>query len=308
MFVASVRDWPGTDGDPVLYWRLLGHGFAVAGVPRTDLRRFSSVLRATIEPVETIARWVLAPDAGSWVLKEQSSIGDACHRGTIEELLLRLEFLAISKAFDCWPNPPWLHAALVARGRFGVVVIGPKESGKSTLAAALWQAGWTLISDDGVVLVADGRVTGVPRRVSLRSGGAALLARSRIDRLKAMLSWQPRSDGCVFHPDEVTGTEHPTPVVDPCAVVFLKRLGSAANAAMLSPLNGAAALTSGMTYSNVIQHAGVPEALQAFAPLFLRVPAYDLRRCRLSDMVAAVDRLADDHTTDRQQVRDVDVP
>ncbi|MCA9488539.1 MAG: PqqD family peptide modification chaperone [Myxococcales bacterium] len=48
-----------------------------------------------------------------------------------------------------------VHAACVARGDAGALVVGPSGSGKSTLTLALARAGLELVSDDSVLLAAE---------------------------------------------------------------------------------------------------------------------------------------------------------
>ena len=68
-----------------------------------------------------------------------------------------------------------LHGAGVARHGTAFVVLGGSGAGKSTLAVAAAEAGWSLLSDDMVVVRADaGRleVAGVPRVVLVPAGMA----------------------------------------------------------------------------------------------------------------------------------------
>ncbi len=50
-----------------------------------------------------------------------------------------------------------LHAAALERGPAGVLLVGPSDVGKSTLAYALVRQGWGFVSDDSVLLHAEGR-------------------------------------------------------------------------------------------------------------------------------------------------------
>jgi hypothetical protein len=69
-----------------------------------------------------------------------------------------------------------LHASCVAREQDGLVLIGPSRSGKSTLALALMEAGFRLLSDDRIFcsLTQNGLLAyGLPRPLKLRSEAAA---------------------------------------------------------------------------------------------------------------------------------------
>jgi hypothetical protein len=72
-----------------------------------------------------------------------------------------------------------LHASCVARGQDGLVLIGPSRSGKSTLALALMEAGFRLLSDDRIFCslcsLTQDRVLayGLPRPLKLRREAAA---------------------------------------------------------------------------------------------------------------------------------------
>lgn len=68
-----------------------------------------------------------------------------------------------------------LHAACVARGQDGLVLIGPSRSGKSTLAMALIESGFRLLSDDRTFLSAKReqlRAFGLSRPLKLRADAA----------------------------------------------------------------------------------------------------------------------------------------
>jgi hypothetical protein len=67
---------------------------------------------------------------------------------------------------------PWLfmHAGVVAWQGQAILLPGESHAGKSTLTAALVEAGATYFSDEYAVLDAHGRVWPFPRRLSLRQG------------------------------------------------------------------------------------------------------------------------------------------
>jgi hypothetical protein len=69
-----------------------------------------------------------------------------------------------------------LHAACVVKNQGGLLLIGPSRSGKSTLAMALSEAGFTLLSDDRTFCsLNQGKLNawGIPRPLKLRREAAA---------------------------------------------------------------------------------------------------------------------------------------
>lgn len=72
----------------------------------------------------------------------------------------------------------FVHAGAVALNGRGILVLGPSRSGKSTLVAALAEAGAKYYSDDYAVLDASGRVHPYIKPTSLENAGANLRPRS----------------------------------------------------------------------------------------------------------------------------------
>ena len=63
-----------------------------------------------------------------------------------------------------------IHAAVVEKGGYAAILPAPPGSGKSTLCAALVSRGWRLLSDElALVRVGDGKITPLPRPVSLKN-------------------------------------------------------------------------------------------------------------------------------------------
>jgi hypothetical protein len=79
-----------------------------------------------------------------------------------------------------------LHAALVSWQGKGVLLPGVSFSGKSTLVAALVDAGARFEADDLVLVEGSGAARGIPRALVLREN------RGRTRRSPASLGWQPR--------------------------------------------------------------------------------------------------------------------
>ena len=207
-----------------------------------------------------------------------------------EKVVQVTEFQAIVDLVSRHPHVLTLHAALLGRDGRGLLVVGPQQSGKSTLATALWRQGWSLLGDDVAVINAAGvSAEAAPRRVSLRSGSRPLLGEELWQRITSTSSFMPAANGCLFHPAEIDG---PPAVRQPrlVAVVFLARRGVQLGPAEWRSINPAEALLSLAPYSNVVRQGGMAEAFERLQPLANHVPAFDLGRGPLEDMIAAITR------------------
>ena len=76
-----------------------------------------------------------------------------------------------------WRGVPALHGAALGSPQGALGLLGLRESGKSTTAAALVRAGLSLLSDD-LIVVDQGQVLPGPLSVDLRPAGAELLGLS----------------------------------------------------------------------------------------------------------------------------------
>jgi hypothetical protein len=76
------------------------------------------------------------------------------------------------------------------------------------------------------------------------------------------------------------------------AIVFLTRRGGSSSGAPPQPLAPAHALLALVPYTNL--RAGIPlgKAIRTLAPLLDRVPAFDIGRGPLAEMVAGVEALS----------------
>lgn len=90
-----------------------------------------------------------------------------------------------------WHGREALHAGAVAFGDGAVLIVGRKESGKSTTIAALARAGLTVLADDLSVIV-DGRVLAGPRSIDLRSAAEGQVVRDG-ERVRVDLPPAPAS-------------------------------------------------------------------------------------------------------------------
>ena len=203
-----------------------------------------------------------------------------------------------------------LHGALLCKDGFGVVVVGPSESGKSTLSCALWQNGWSLLSDDFCFFQNENRAFPAPRRVSLRGGSRALIGEEIWARIQNAPSSFQTEAGWLFHPHELEA-ESAAPDARAGGVlvqafVFLGRRTSEATSVFLQRHNPALAAMAILPYCTLLPRvedglnatistaAGVLDwgaALPRIAPVAARVPVYDLGRGPLPEMIAAVETL-----------------
>lgn len=223
---------------------------------------------------------------GGWRVEGRGA-GEATVAESIDDALAAVEYGAAAAMVAPESGFVSLHAALVSRGHGGVLLVGRKESGKSTLACALLGAGWRLHSDDTVLIEEGARVRGILRRVSLRNASRALLGTELWERILALPGTTRGWTGILFQPAELLPLEGPASM-EPVAMIFLGRLGATARPARLERLDAARALLALAPYCNR-REAGFGPALEALRPLADRVPAYDLGRGELPRMIARVE-------------------
>ena len=200
-----------------------------------------------------------------------------------------VEYAAIWQIVETCGDLLSFHAALLHRDGKSVAIVGPSHAGKSTLAAGLWQSGWTFLCDD-LTIVAGGRsaVPG-PRRVSLRHECRPLLGEALWDTITDTKGYFKHEYGWLFQPRHIDGD---TPAkVELSAIFFLKRNGAAAGA-KAERLTAAHAALALLPYTNLVRRRSFTSALAPVAELMSETPAWDLPRAELPTMVAAVNRLA----------------
>lgn len=234
------------------------------------------------------ARFLVEADPGGTGARWRV-VRDGCEAATAETLDLALaavEYGAVADMLNPDSGIVALHAALLSRHGRGVLLVGPKEAGKSTLACALWCAGWRLHSDDSAVIEDGRRARGIPRRVSLRAASRQLLGDEMWERVCRLPATSRTAAGLRFHPAAAPGDALAD--VGIAAVLFLARRGSAAGPGKLEPLDAGSALLALGPYCHRPE-PGIGGAIQALQPLADRVPMFDLGRGELAAMVARVE-------------------
>lgn len=207
---------------------------------------------------------------------------------TLDLALATVEYGSIVELLKPESGVVTLHAALLSKGGRGALLVGPKEAGKSTLACALWRAGWRLHSDDSAVLEDGHRARGIPRRVSLRATSRELLGAELWERIACLpATTRTAAGGFLFHPREAFPSEAPISV-EVGAVIFLARRGFTAEPGKLESLDAGRALLALGPYCHR-RELGIGGAIQVLQPLADRVPTFDLGRGELAAMVERVE-------------------
>lgn len=225
---------------------------------------------------ETGRRWRVIRDG------QEPSVSES-----LDLALAAVEYGAIARLHEPGSEVLAVHSALLSHGGAGILLVGPKESGKSTLACALWRSGWRLHSDDNALIEDGARARGIPRRVSLRRTSRHLLGPELWERILRLPGTTRTRFGLLFHPSEAA-PEDDSPDVTVTAIAFLARRGANAGPGRIEALDAGRALLALAPYSNH-RERGIGAALEALQPLAHRVPAFDLGRGPLADMVARVE-------------------
>ena len=233
-----------------------------------------------------------SPSQSSPLWQVRGPAGDVVGCASLADAIRRVEYAALCELYLANSPVTSLHAALLGHGGLGILIVGPCEAGKSTLATTLWRAGYELQGDD-VALVApnDGGLSAAPRRVALRQPSRQLLGNELWERLAATPSFMVTEEGCLFHPHELDGSPARACALEPALIVFLARRGVELAGAELRPLSPAELLVALAPYSNAVRTAGMGVALERLQPLAARAVGYDLGRGSLPSMLAAIEGL-----------------
>lgn len=199
-----------------------------------------------------------------------------------------VEYAAVAKIFEHCNDVLTFHAAMLSNRGRAVAIVGPSCAGKSTLATALWHDGWYFHCDD-LTMVKGRAVWPAPRRVGLRRESRALLGETLWNRILSCDSCIPTDRGALFQPREL---DPRTPRNNELAgIFFLSRTGAPEETTAPTPLLPAHAAMAILPYTNLVRRFSFPEAFPPVAEMMSRVPAWDLPRAPLEEMVRSVNHL-----------------
>jgi hypothetical protein len=279
----------------VVRWGQGDHLFELRASDPQILARAAVVFRpwTAVAPARpAVMSWTLtsAPDGAGWHATTGS--GDTFTiRGDANRAVTAIEFRAVRALLEEAPDVLTFHAALVARDSRGLLILGPNEAGKSTLACQLWRSGFALLGDDVALVDPEtGEGRSAPRRVSLRTPSRELLGETFWSRVVAAPSSEGTIDGRVFHPDEVDDRLRPASA-RLAACIFLGRNGAVVGSGDTALVPPAQAALSLLPYSNLIRRLDTGTVIGRVAPFAAVVPAFDLGRGPLPQMTRAVERL-----------------
>lgn len=288
---------------------------------------FAASLSATTPIVEgeadAVWRWEIEADGDLWRACDLET--NIVFDGELARVLTNIEYSIVQRLVDMVKNEPTpffaMHAALLHKNGFGLIVVGPSESGKSTLSCGLWRSGWQLLSDDFCFFKSGDttqyRVFPARRRASLRDGSRAIVGEELWHAIENAPSSFRTSEGWIFHPHEIASDneispQNPLPAsVRINAIVFLGRRDQNQNpddAPILQPLAPTRAAFALLPYcsllsrdeattqNNVSEHRVLDwgAALPRIAPWVEQARVYTLQRAPLPHMLAAVESLRDE--------------
>jgi hypothetical protein len=251
----------------------------------------------TIERDETQNIWKAIPFDKIQLQEEAWECADTC------SLVTQIEFSSVLRLFYNLDKSFFgLHSAFLTKENKGLLIIGPKEAGKSTLSCALWQKGWRLHADDFTLIDDEFSPHPNPRRVSLRYSSRELLGEKLWHKVLNTPSLYKGYNGLLFHPsdlDSINATQaNPYQL---SAIIFLARPESKAGSAELQKIIPANAIFSFLPYSTLLvsnetasyspSNSNWGEKLPKLAALVEKVPIYDLGRGPLDHMIERIENI-----------------
>lgn len=271
----AIEDWPADHAAPALLchdlWEVQRHRQSL-GISR-----------------EGIGEFLLTEDGDTMLVRRAPDVSERIFRGAIIDHALPLALAHQGHLIA--------HAGTVACGARALCLLGPSGTGKSTLTVACEAAGFDLLGDDSVRLIADGDgVRCAPAYSGARlkpDSVAALALTERIDEQPCGLIPKYR-----YRPILTAGAGLATPLPALAAIVHLERATDGANPGTIEleqvPLTEAAALLTAQCFVlDPTDLNRLRRLLAQTAATVARVPVYRLRYpSGYGHLPAVCDRLA----------------
>jgi len=284
-----------------------GHaGYELISSSNTVLQRATEMLHPFIADFTGAPRcqWSIEADGDLWIphlitgelppVDEEFTYNE--NPRTLDKALTTAEFASIWNLIYANPQPVSAHAALLGKGTSGVLILGPKYAGKSTLACALWRSGWDLLTDDVALIDPQTAWCGAtPRRVSLRHGSRELLGEKLWEKVLLSPSCSENAEGYLFAPADISHQQI-NPNLKLRAIIFLARrsgpfTNDVSHSTTYAQMHSATLLTSLFPYTNISRLRGVGAAITTLTPLANQVPAFDVARQTPAQMVETMEEI-----------------
>lgn len=276
--------------DDVIRWGACDRAFDLTTADR-ELRDYARVVFGpwpVSERAQSTRRWNAWRDRDGFSLANGGAQPPARH-ASAHELVQAVEYAAIATIAQAPGSRLAFHGALIARAGAGILILGAPESGKSTLALALWQRGWALLSDDTTLVDSDsGAAWPCPRRVSVRQGSRPLLGDALWRKIEASPSAHATGKGLLFHPEEVEPRPRLAPSSRLGAVVLLGRVAADAPLTRVVPAHALLVLP---VYTLQSLELGLGPSLERMRTLAETAPVYTLGRAPLGVLVDQIEAL-----------------
>lgn len=150
-----------------VHWQRFVAPASMTGAPALEVRRVAQVENGTHIDAPLGSCDFRREGAVLWVAVE-----DGAFRG---ELVLRLAWYLVGTE----AGAVLIHACALKRGDVGFVASGKSGDGKSTLSRLAREAGLELLTDEVVMLFADGTISGTPFRSDFDNAGRPGRVRAR---------------------------------------------------------------------------------------------------------------------------------
>lgn len=201
---------------------------------------------------------------------------------------IRLKGMVVEEALGAPGHLAAFHAANLARGKHGLLLVGAPASGKSTLSLTLLKHGFRYGSDDVTLLRPDGSMIGVPLAPTVKDGAWDIA-----DRLGWTLSDLPahlRPDGqrvrfAKLSP-ELLASPHSIRTI-----IMLRRTPRAEGA--MEPIHPAEALANLMRESRSPSGTCSSDILSRLANVVRGASSYSLSYCEAIDAVPLIQAVVD---------------